>query len=782
MSTTPPAAKRRCSYRRLAACWLGAILISCVQAKDSPEPRDWTVSDSIAVRYFEPVRNGADTRLGHLTPRDFIQWSPDRRHFFYLSRRGRLETDSNIWEISVFSAQDVASAVAGAIGKPRPVASISVESSYGEYFAIVDEPTWSADGQKIFFRQWTVDAHGKDVGELRFWDLQSKNIRGVDLGGLELTGFKYASDLLFITGRQPETSGVPTAPAYPAVILTNDIQVPRGEMKSSRSTWISFRDGQLRKISDRMLALVGQVSGDAGRAVLIDYRRPREGTLQVLDSARGLLTELHVQAWGATANGLGANRTGSEATVIWCADQRYALLVNVIASKDDFEGGLRKGAVYIGQYDATLGKFRALDELRGPHQELGLEPGSWPGEVASVQEIEGGKIYRVIRVQADGSRVPQYWICSTEGWRSSTDAIETVAVEASAPVPEFQVELEQSSNSAPTVAARSPLRRVELTDVDQALENIWRGTEFPITWQEANGISESGGLILPRGAPPTNGFPLVVQAYYYLPNLFLPDGMSSTAYAAQSLVSKGIAVLSINLPSLKEAGEGPLFCARLDAAVDAACAVAPLDRTKVGLIGFSRAGFNTLYAITHPSATTLRAAISADAFTGTYASYLIANRTIAASQGAIRGNWERMPGGSFWERKSEWLAAETSFNVDRVRTPLLYTTHGGSTGSEGGTYASELMGAFRLNRKPIEIVSFPRASHDMKRPKERIYMLGLTVDWMCYWLKHETPSDPIRAARWEYLQKLQHESDIAPKKSAGRWEFIPGDHRPTDIP
>jgi dipeptidyl aminopeptidase/acylaminoacyl peptidase len=194
---------------------------------------------------------------------------------------------------------------------------------------------------------------------------------------------------------------------------------------------------------------------------------------------------------------------------------------------------------------------------------------------------------------------------------------------------------------------------------------------------------------------------------------------------------------------------------RLDGAVGALVREGIADPARVGLTGFSRGGYASFYIATHPGRTKLGALVCADSFRGSYSSYL-ADR----SAGAISDRFGTMKP-DFWKHKAQWLEHETTFNVDRVQAPALFTTNMGvaltdRTDQQNALYYSqEVLGAFRANEKPIEFMFLTQGVHNLVRPLERIALQEAVVDWMNFWLQGRENPDPAKAKQNERWRKLR---------------------------
>ena len=110
----------------------------------------------------------------------------------------------------------------------------------------------------------------------------------------------------------------------------------------------------------------------------------------------------------------------------------------------------------------------------------------------------------------------------------------------------------------------------------------------------------------------------------------------------------------------------------------------------------------------------------------------------------------RLGEGTFWKKKSNWLERETSFNVDRIQTPALFSSI--MSGADYPMTALATIGAFQLNHKAYDYVFLPDASHPLRRPRQRFEMMNLVVEWLDFWLKGDEPADKDRAARWRTIK------------------------------
>jgi len=321
----------------------------------------------------------------------------------------------------------------------------------------------------------------------------------------------------------------------------------------------------------------------------------------------------------------------------------------------------------------------------------------------------------------------------------------------------FQVRVQQSRIQAPSIQAYKGTHSISLMELDPAIQGVTLAPSQTVAWKEGH-RTVRGLLTLPSKATPHTPVPLVIQANQCVPELFRPDGAFPTAHATQALAAQGIAVLEIDIPIVDrrpEVERSPRelegMVTRIDAAVEALAARELIQRERVALLGFSRGGYMTLYTLTHPGRVPLRAAIAADSFMGSFGYYLQSQLYPDNVATSMAAEYESSYGGVFWKNKESWLKHEPLFNVDRVRTPLLLGIHTNEYNKSVLIAYADVVGAFALNHKPLEVLFFPKGEHQLQRPRERLYSLTATVEWMNFWLQGRPPADPERRARWQEM-------------------------------
>lgn len=733
--------------------------------------RPWVVRDSVAVRYFDQYSLQSSI-------------SPDGRLFFFTHHFGDAESDREVCQMNVYAVEDVVRALShpasqGGESPLTPFATLKRFATGSWPFAFW-QARWEDKGDAITFQG--PDENG--IWQYYEWDLHSPEPKALTAIQQEVRLLQKGGDTVLSTvygDHWKLPAAYPVLPVTSAVYkrIYGSVMGYRNEVdtvvwrKNMREWTLASEEygtiAYFNRDGSKVISIRSPRQAPAewsrfdhsatmprlGSFYLIDAEKRTESCL--LDAPTGTATLM-----GSSLTENGASRRPLAPAALWADDQRWVILVNTalppVTEYDD-----RAHSAFVIAYNLDKQEWTILEPLvssgSGAGKEIKISQVGWltPGKELLIAHEVGGK-------PAPGT----VYQLSADVWRGvevGPDVGLPSASRKSLLPPGLTVKLKEDSNSPPQMVAMLGARELALTAHDPALERVEILNQESITWNDSNNVAHVSGLLMPKISD--EKVPLVVQAYSYDPSKFHPDGPAPHTYAAQALAARGVAVLTINIPS--EEGRGPItegadFVDWVTRAVGAVALQWNVDTARVGLVGFSRAGFNSLYAITHPGKLTVSAAVIDDAFSGTYSSYLLAG---AGGEGGRE--YTGLYSGGFWQDRPVWLSNEISFNVDYARTATLMTVH-----SEAGVLAyTDILGAFRLNRKPFELLVYPDAAHHLHRPRQRLESYALTVEWMCFWLKGEVPSDPKRADRWAILRKQQDEVLKTPPPLKGKWVFMP---------
>lgn len=334
----------------------------------------------------------------------------------------------------------------------------------------------------------------------------------------------------------------------------------------------------------------------------------------------------------------------------------------------------------------------------------------------------------------------------------------------------------QDANTPPKIVAHDNAAGGEATvfDTGTYLRNYCLGSVTEYTWTDSSNLRWRAKLYLPVGWRRGERSPLVIQTHGESTDTFglLGDDANTAVFAAQALANRGYVVLQmVDAPDPPDreysrsgaidyyasriagtADEGPITMRSYESAVDALNSAGLIDVNRVGLIGWSRTGYQVQYAISH-SDFHFGAAIIADNVDAGYMQSLI--------YPYLRDEYIRMNGGvRRGESAMSWVQRSAAFNAEKVHTPLrIELDYGG--GMVGILQQWEFFQQLRYNRKPVELYVIPdieQGSHAPVRPDQQIASQQGTVDWMDFWLNGNVDPDPSKAdqyQRWERLKSLQ---------------------------
>jgi dipeptidyl aminopeptidase/acylaminoacyl peptidase len=700
---------------------------------DRAHEQPWTPRTSIELRYFAlDLAHPADWPVPGERGASGILYSPDRRYFLFIRCGGDLQQDAVVAELTIYETD----AVAAALRDPETAAVQPLRRLEIRSWSSSDQPIsnlrWDEDSRGIIFS--TVDRFGRR--QFSYLDVRSglqRNLADAPARDRLFASYRAGGFLSYSRARIRE------AFRYPAQWVERQGQsaLPWSgtlllypEAQGSGEGPLVVRAGCRNRPARRVMGfarppvavaispdgcssiLSGQLTGEGWTHVLLDHRSGR---------------------WQRMADAPPYVAT----TPAWSSDGRLvAFLAPPVACASPicmFDVARRRTVTVMdGGGEAVMPRstmrWLAADRL------MVVAPG------------RSGPAGLEVRVGRDGI------------WRASRP------VPADGPSPSLQsplsVTIEQDLNSPARVVASLGARRLILSQPDPALAGVRRGRWQEFRWDDPDGIQHRAALMLPPLARPEDPPPPVVINPYYFEqsgphrDYFLPDGEHRGAEStAQAMAARGMAVLWLDAwnrepsPGGHTGGtpaEGPSFVRRLDAVIAELARRRLVDPNRVGLAGFSRGGYMTLYAATHPGRHPIAAFAALDNYLGSLA---VDMERAAVDRSTLEAIW-----GNYFQHRDEWQAVDTLSHVDRVGAPILFTKN-----LDGGIRFDGLeavLGAFVMARRPFDLLIFPEGQHNLLRPGERLALMNALVDWMAFWLKGEAPPDARRARMWSQMATL----------------------------
>lgn len=322
--------------------------------------------------------------------------------------------------------------------------------------------------------------------------------------------------------------------------------------------------------------------------------------------------------------------------------------------------------------------------------------------------------------------------------------------------------VEEGLNLPPRLVAvdRGTHRRALVLDPNPQITTFRLGRVETVSWRTRGGQTWHAGLYMPPDAIAGHRYPLVIQTHGFDSTAFAPDGAFPTANAAQPMAAQGMVVLQIGARNFADAirdlttpQEAPHAMEEIEGAIDHLDSLRLIDRSRVGLIGFSRTCFYVLYTLTHSRYPIAAAAIT-DGVDFSYLQYLLFRNAALGSGFTLDEDVPINGGPPFGAKLDTWRERAPGFNLDRMSAPLRLEAIGlPSVLAEWEPYAALL-----LQHKPAELFVIPEGSHLLVKPWERLASAEGNADWFRFWLKGEEDPDPAKAEqyeRWRRLRKQQ---------------------------
>ncbi len=434
----------------------------------------------------------------------------------------------------------------------------------------------------------------------------------------------------------------------------------------------------------------------------------------------------------------------SQSAPIWSPDGKSVVISGAFlpldAKSDPAELAIRKAHSFVVEVDPSNGNFTKVSDKPLVAERWDHNTNELSLRVPERSPEAGRAVYRR----------------SAMGWvETSVNSTPTYAAHPN-------VTLEQGINTPPKIFASDATHTEKqlVLDLNPEFKEFEFGNVQRVTWSAKDGHEVEGGLYYPPHYKPGTRYPLVIQTHGFSEDEFWINGPWNSAFAAQPLAARDIVVLQVGRATEKGADakaqgtpqEAPRGMAVYEGAIDYLDGLGIIDRTRVGIIGFSRTVYPVEYTLTH-SSYQFAAATAADGFDGGYLQYLV--------NPYAKRDWMSVNGGDpFGSTFELWRENSPSFTVDRVHTPVRLEGYGDISAVIGNWewYAKLVM----LDR-PVDLIYIPDGTHLLVKPWERMTSQQGNVDWFCFWLKGEVDPDREKRRqyeRWEQMRQQQKGREI----------------------
>ncbi len=348
----------------------------------------------------------------------------------------------------------------------------------------------------------------------------------------------------------------------------------------------------------------------------------------------------------------------------------------------------------------------------------------------------------------------------------------------------WTVRIDQDLNRPADVVAVGPTGQVvPLTHLNPQFSAGSWGIMRPFSWRDSKGRPWDGGLMVPGDYDPAIKYPLVIQTYGFSPDRFYLDGMNladgaTSGFAGRAFLREKMLVLALPSRSSKDTPSDEhesltAFADGVETALASLASQGVIDRTRVGIIGWSATGERVLNLLTF-SDVPIRAASMVDGDANT----LFTNTIMYGfSDGAVDRLERANQGPPFGESLNRWIRNDPALHTDCITAALRIETYGPWVLGNWDIY-----GLLRRQYKPAEMIVIPGGSHSLARPSERMISLQGNVDWFRFWLEGEERSAPAlvgegsaalqaQYARWRQMANMKRSHDEKPQceaRTAGR--------------
>ncbi|MBB6144387.1 dipeptidyl aminopeptidase/acylaminoacyl peptidase [Silvibacterium bohemicum] len=325
-----------------------------------------------------------------------------------------------------------------------------------------------------------------------------------------------------------------------------------------------------------------------------------------------------------------------------------------------------------------------------------------------------------------------------------------------------------------------------LTNLNPELSKEQLASVETMRWTTRGGLEVTGYLFLPPHYDPAKRYPLVIQTKGNSGWFACDSGEShDPSFAPQPIAAAGMMYLvrgqSIdwkfqddlnNRPEGYPGGIGEAVQQMdiWDSAVDMLDKTGRIDPSKVGIIGFSRTGWEVEFDLVHAH-TRYAAATVADNVQYSLSDYWL--------YPWLDGDYERMYGGPpYGSTLGNWEKYSISFNLESIHTPLLlemmgYGAHEDLPFKWPGSIPRNLANRFEITKglsrlkKPFEMYYYPDEQHQPDHPKARVASLQRNLDWYRFWLQGYEDPQPAKRDQyegWEHLRQLRDTDATAATK------------------
>ena len=705
-------------------------------------------------------------RMTKLGDRDYFYGGPsfgrvahfsrDHKKFVVLLRKGNLEQNTNDYSLVLWNTDTVFTS-----GTPEVVLTMS-SSSNREAIADI---RWSSDNENLTFL-------GEGPGEQR--QLYAFNISTHDLRKLtdhptsvESYSLSSTGDKIAFIAQAPIESLWDEKSRRDGIVVSRQ-SIP--ELIGERTGWdndelyLQGPDG-VRRMSVHGKQLGTPFFSPDGRYIVVGGRvstaevpeawnRYRDRFLESVsryDAQRIPSTTSLLGRYELVDTATGNSRVLLDSPIwrpysepVWLPDSQSVVLSNVFLPYENVAGIEQKEREqhrFTIEVNISNGKLTKI----GDAQLRALQWDGWASRLICETVPAPGKFMAMNSSRSAKPLPLVYLVKNGDKWQQSSGSRQEEMG--------LEIILREGINDSPKIYARLPTTNQErlLLDLNPQFQGLRFGRVEEIQWRWSKGHVIKAGLYYPPDYVPGKRYPLVIQTHEWAAHRFWIDGPWTTGYAAQPLAAKGIMVLQVldeyvplQLGKTGQREEVETALKIYESAVHYLASKGMIDRTRVGIIGFSHTCFYVKYALAH-SRVKFAAASVAEGEDGGYLQFMTNNNAFVDAYSLYGGP-------PFGAALKAWRQISPGFNVDRTHTPLRITT----LAPQALMLDWEWFEALTLLGKPVDMVLMQDGTHVLQKPWERIVSQQGNVDWFDFWLNSHEDPDAAKAEQYKRWRGMRY--------------------------
>lgn len=288
-------------------------------------------------------------------------------------------------------------------------------------------------------------------------------------------------------------------------------------------------------------------------------------------------------------------------------------------------------------------------------------------------------------------------------------------------------------------------------------EYAWGRAEL-VTYTSAQGQALQGALYYPAGFEPGRRYPLVVYTYERRSDSLHQFSTPSERdyYNPAAFTTRGYFYLQPDIVFRpREPGRSVVDC--VVPAVEAVVALGHVDPARVGVVGHSWGGFNSVYLATHTD--TFAAAVAGAPITNLVSNYGSHHWVSGiAETDHIETGQQRMEV-PLYDDLDAYVRNSGVFGVHRMKTPLL-VAFGDDDGTVHWHQGVELYNVARRAGAPLVMLVYPGEAHGLRKTPNQIDYHHRIFEWFDHHLRGEAAPSWITDGE----SVLERERDVERRK------------------